>query len=68
MFCNALSADRIVMAASRLLGALAAGVILLSIAAGNRKPYRSGCIKAATEICQHIFSVQKFAGCKIFSE
>ena len=37
VFCNSVSADRIVMAASRLLGAAAACVILLSIAAGHRK-------------------------------
>ena len=35
--CNSASADRIVMAASRLLGATAACVILLSFAAGHRK-------------------------------
>ena len=34
VFCNSLSADRIVMAASRLLFATAACVILLSFAAG----------------------------------
>ena len=37
VFCNSVSADRIVMAASRLLGATAACVILLSFAAGHRK-------------------------------
>ena len=37
VFCNSASADRIVMAASRLLGATAACVILLSFAAGHRK-------------------------------
>ena len=35
VFCNSMSADRIVMAASRLLGASAACVILLSFAAGD---------------------------------
>ena len=50
------SADRIVMAASRLLRAVAAFVILLSFAAGSRKSYWSGCMKAATVICQQIFS------------
>ena len=44
VFCNSVSADRIVMAASRLLPALAACVILLSFAAGLRKSYWSGCM------------------------
>ena len=52
VFCNSVSADRIVVAASRLLPALAACVILLSFAAGLRKSYWSGCMKAATMICQ----------------
>ena len=51
VFCNSVSADRIVMAASRLLRAVAALVILLSFAAGLRKSYWSGCMKAATVIC-----------------
>ena len=50
VFCNSVSEDRIVVAASRLLGAAAACVILLSFAAGLRKSYWSGCIKAATVI------------------
>ena len=50
VFCNSVSADRIVMAASRLLGAAAACVILLFFAAEHRKSYCSGCIKAATVI------------------
>ena len=37
VFCNSISADRIVMAASRLLRAAAACVILLSFAAGSRR-------------------------------
>ena len=37
VFCNSASADRIVVAASRLLGAAAACVILLSFAAEDRK-------------------------------
>ena len=37
VFCNSVSADRIVVAASRLLGAAAACAILLSFAAGSRK-------------------------------
>ena len=45
------------MAASRLLRAVAAFVILLSFAAGSRKSYWSGCMKAATVICQQIFSI-----------
>ena len=49
------AAKRIVMAASRLLGAAAACVILLSFAAEDRKSYWSGCIQAATVICQQIF-------------
>ena len=51
VFRNSISADRIVMAASRLLRAVAAFVILLSFAAGSRKSYWSGCMKAATWIC-----------------
>ena len=57
VFCNAVSADRIVVAASRLLGAAAACVILLSFAAEDRKSYWNGCIKAAKVICQQIFSI-----------
>ena len=60
VFCNSVSADRIVVAASRLLGAVAACVILLSFAAEDsedRKSYCNGCIKAAKVICQQIFSI-----------
>ena len=57
VFCNSVFADRIVMAASRLLLATAACVILLSFAAGLRKSYWSGCMKAATMICQQIFVI-----------
>ena len=57
VFCNSVSADRTVMAASRLLRAVAAFVILLSFTAGSRKSYWSGCMKAATVICQQIFSI-----------
>ena len=39
VFCNSVSADRIVMVASRLLGAAAACVILLSFAAESCKSY-----------------------------
>ena len=51
VFCNSVSADRIVMAASRLLRAVAAFVILLSFAAGSRKSSWSGCMKAAKWVC-----------------
>ena len=61
VFCNSVSANLIVMAASRLLRAVAALVIviLLSFVAGLRKSYWSGCMKAAmcTVICQQIFSI-----------
>ena len=50
------AAKRIVVAASRLLGAAAACVILLSFAAEHRKSYWNGCIHAAIVICQQIFS------------
>ena len=49
------------MAASRLLGAAAACVILLSFAAGHRRSYWSGCINAAILICQQIFSILALA-------
>ena len=52
VFCNSVSADRLVVAASRLLGAAAACVILLSFAAEQRKSYWSGCIQAAIVICE----------------
>ena len=48
------------MAASRLLGAAAARVILLSFAAGHRKLYWSGCTKAAIVTCQQIFVAGDF--------
>ena len=57
VFCNSVSADRIVVAASRLLGAAAACVILLSFAAEDRKSYWNGCIKAAKVTCQQILSI-----------
>ena len=56
VFRNSVSADHIVVAASRLLGAAAACVILLFFAAENRKSYWSGRIQAAIVICQQIFS------------
>ena len=51
VLCNSVSADRMIMAASRLLGAAAACAILLFFAAGHRKSQWSGCIKAAIVIC-----------------
>ena len=57
VFCNSVSADRIVVAASRLLGAAAACVILLSFATEHRKSYWSGCIQAAMVICHMIFAI-----------
>ena len=51
------AAKRMVMAASRLLGAAAACVIPLSFAAEDCKSYWSGCIQAAIVICQQIFSI-----------
>jgi len=45
------------MAASRLLGAAAACVILLSFAAEERKSYWNACIKVAIVICQQIFAI-----------
>ena len=57
VFCNSVSADRIVVAASRLLGAAATCVILLSFAAEDRKSYWNGCIKAAKVIFQQIFNL-----------
>ena len=56
-FLEAVVADRIGMAASRLLGAAAACVILLSFAAEDRKSYWSGCIQAAIVICQKMFAI-----------
>ena len=57
VFCNWVTADRIGMAASKLLDAAAAYVILLSFAAEDRKSYWSGCIQAAKWLCQQIFSI-----------
>ena len=58
VFRTSVFADRIVAAASRLLGAAAACAILLSFATGHRKSsYWSGCIKDATVICQQIFLI-----------
>ena len=57
VLCNSACADRIVVAASKLLGAAVACVILLSFAAGPRESYWSVCIKVAIVICQQIFSI-----------
>ena len=57
VFCNSVSADRIGVAASRLHGAAAACVILLSFAAEDRKSYWNGCIQAAIVICQQNFAI-----------
>ena len=57
VICNSVSADRIGVAASRLLAAAAACVILLSFAAEDCKSYWSGCIQAAIVICQQIFAI-----------
>ena len=62
------AAKRMVMAASRLLGAAAACVILVSFAGEDCKSYWSGCIQAAIVICQQIgasnFPFQNpFTGC-----
>ena len=51
VFCDSVSADRIVMAASRLLRAVVTFVILLSSAAGSRKSSWSGCMKDRKWVC-----------------
>ena len=57
VFSNSISRYRIVMAASKLLVAAAACVILyMSFAAETRESCWSGCIKAAIVICEQIFS------------
>ena len=56
VFCNSISADRIV-AVLRLLGATAACARLFLFAAGHRKSYWSGCIKAAIVICWQMESI-----------
>ena len=54
VFCNAVSADRAVVAASRFLAAAAASVIRLVFAAESRELEWSGCIKVAMVICKQI--------------
>ena len=56
VFCNSISADHNVMAASRLLGGAAACVKLLFFAAGHQKSYWSGCVKVAI-----VFIVSRFS-------
>ena len=52
VICKAVSANRIVVAASKFLGATAACVILSCFAAEHRKLYWNGCVKVAMVICQ----------------
>ena len=54
VFCISVAADRIVMAASRFLAAVAACVMRLAFAAQSRESYGSGRIKVAKVICQQI--------------
>ena len=54
VYCISGAADRIVMAASRFLAAVAACVIRLAFAAQSRESYGSGRIKVAKVICQQI--------------
>ena len=57
VFFNSVSADRIVMAATRFLGAAAVCALPLSFAAGHCKSYQAGCMKVAMVIRQQIFSI-----------
>ena len=57
VLCKSVSADRTVMAASRILAAAAGCVIPLSFAAGSRESYWSGCMKVAIVIWHQIFSI-----------
>ena len=59
VFCNSVSADRSVRAASRLLGATAACIILLSFAAGHRKLWWSGCIEAAIVFSNSLWQLRR---------
>ena len=63
VFCKAVSANRIVMAAARCVGATAACVILLSFAAEHRKFHWNGCMKVAIVILRSIsaFSRLRFS-------
>ena len=60
--CKSVSADRSAMAASRLLGAAAACVILFFFEAGPHKSHWNGCIKAAILICQQMESILRKLG------
>ena len=68
--CNWVSADRIVIAASRLLSAAATCIIQVFFAAGHRKSHWSGCIKAAivmsdvSRFCLVCIKASKAAVCK----
>ena len=66
VLCNSVSADRIVVAASRLLGAAAACILMLSFAAEQRKSYWNGCIQAAIVICQPLIHEFYFCASVIF--
>ena len=57
VLCNSAPADRTVMAASRLLGAMAACVILFSFAAGHQNILESLHQGCDIVICQQIFSI-----------
>ena len=52
VFYNSVSADRIIMVASRLLRTVVVIIILLFFVTELRKSYWSSCTKAATVICQ----------------
>ena len=60
VFYKSISADRIVMAASRLLRAVAVFVILLYFTPRFRKLYWSGCMKATITIYPQIFSILSY--------
>ena len=56
VFCNSVSADRIGMAASRVLAAAAASIILLRFASESPKSHCNGCMKVAHGALAAIFS------------
>ena len=60
LFCNAVSANRIVVAASRFLGATAACVIVLSFAAEHRKSQWNGCMKVAIVMQENVLILALF--------
>ena len=55
VFCNAVSANHIVVAASRFLRATAVCIIRLFFAAEHRKSHWNGCMKVAIVILQEKF-------------